>query len=305
LGARDDRAALGLELACSTILVSGFENAPRSARYVSRKNARANKSFNRSGISLFRIRETRMLFLAVCRPVNSTVRLLFCMRNPLRIRTLINIGFILFVSGLASNAQTSEPELTVGAVDGLQMTISENGLIKPGVPKLKVVFRNVVDHDLNINLGSVGGSSPRPCKLDNLNISCTFNFKLNVTDRDGATRAYTFRGMSFVAGRLDPYIVYLQPHSTYTLELGLDQFWSPATHEYQALALAPITHKISLEFEGREPGIVNLDQAYISKMTFWKGKLTSNSLSLNVAQQAQPNKSLNASGGGVKCKDEG
>src|SRR5256885_6647783 len=96
--------------------------------------------------------------------------------------------------------------------------------------------------------------------------------------------------MSFVAGRLDPYIVYLRAHTTYALELGLDQFWSPATHEYQPLALSPGIYETSLEFEGREPGIVNLDQAYISKMTFWKGKLTSNSLSLNVAQQAQPNK---------------
>src|SRR5205823_604690 len=125
------------------------------------------------------------------------------------------------------------------------------------------------------------------------------NFKLSVTDRDGATRIYTFRGMSFVAGRLDPYLVYLRPHSTYTLELGIDQFWSPATQEYQALALTPTTNKVSLEFEGREPAIVNPDQTHISKMIFWKGKLTSNFLSLNVAQQAQPNKSLDASSGSV------
>ena len=164
----------------------------------------------------------------------------------------------------------------------MQMTISENGLIKPAVPNLNVVFRSVVDHDLNIYLGEVGGNSPRPCRLDDRNISCTFNFKLKVTDREGATRIYTFRGMTFVAGRLDPYIVYLRPHSTYTLELGIDQFWSPATREYQALVLAPITYKVSLEFEGREPGIVNLDQAYVSKLVFWKGKLTSSSLSLNV-----------------------
>lgn len=202
----------------------------------------------------------------------------------MRIRTLITVGFILFVSGLRANAQTSERQPTGAAVDGLQMTINENGLINPGVPNLKVVFRNVVDRDLNLNLGLVGGHSPRPCKLDNSNKSCTFNFKLYVAGRDGTTRMYTFRGMSFVAGRLDPYIVYLRPHFTYTLELGIDQFWSPATRDYQSLVLAPSTYKVWLEFEGRDPEIVNLDQAYISKMTFWKGKLTSNSLLLNVAQ---------------------
>jgi|ERR1051326_168971 hypothetical protein len=213
------------------------------------------------------------------------------MINPSRIRTLIAAGLILFFSVVRSHAQTSEPPQAGEPVDGVQMTISENGLIKPGVPNLQVVFRNVVDHDVNLNLGLVGGSSPRPCKLDNRDISCTFNFKLNVSDPNGATRTYTFRGMSFVAGRLDPYIVYLRAHTTYTLELGFDQFWSPATNEYQPLALSKGIYKTSLEFEGRAPGIVNLDQSYISKMTFWKGKITSNSLPMNVARDTQPNKS--------------
>src|SRR5690349_10570723 len=215
--------------------------------------------------------------------------------NPLRFRTLITFGFILIVSVAGSTAQTPEPAQTGQAVDGIQLTISENGLINPGVPKLQAVFRNVTDHDINLNLGEVGGSSPRPCKLDNRDISCTLNFQLDVTDRNGATRTYTFRGTSFVAGRVDPYIVYLRPQSTYTLELGVDQFWSPATREYQSLVLLADRYKLSLEFEGREPGIVNLDQSYISKLIFWKGKLISNSLSVTIARDRQPNKSPDAS----------
>lgn len=190
---------------------------------------------------------------------------------------------MLCFSVLRSHAQTSVPTQTGEPIDGVQMTISENGLVKTGVPNLRVVFRNVVDHDVNINLGLVGGSGPRPCKLDNRDIICSFNFKLNVSDGNGATRTYDFRGMTFVAGRLDAYIVNLRAHSEYTLELGCDQFWSPATREYQPLALSSGVYKISLEFEGREPEIVNLDQSYISKMTFWKGKITSNSLPINVA----------------------
>jgi hypothetical protein len=212
-----------------------------------------------------------------------------------RIRTLTAFGFILFVSLARTHAQTFEPPQTADAVDAVQMTISENGLIKPGVPSLRVVFRNVVDHDVNINLGEIGGYSPRPCKLDNREMSCTFNFKLNVSDRNGATRTYTLRGMSFVAGRLDPYIIFLRAHSSYMLELGLDQFWSPATHEYQSLVLAPGSYKLSLEFDGHESEFINRKDPHFAKMTVWKGKIISNSLSLTVAQKAQPNKSLHAS----------
>jgi hypothetical protein len=211
-----------------------------------------------------------------------------------RIRTLAAFGFILVVSLAWTHAQTFEPPQTADAFDGVQMTISENGLNKPGVPNLRVVFRNVGDTSVNINLGEIGGHSSRPCKLDDRDVSCTLNFKLNVSDRNGATRTYTFRGMSFVAGRLDPYIVYLRAHSSYTLELGLDQFWSPATHEYQSLALAPGAYRLSLEFDGHESEFINRKDPHFARMSFWKGKLTSNSLSLTVAPEAQPNQSLDA-----------
>ena len=212
------------------------------------------------------------------------------MVKSFRIITLIALGFLLVVSLARTQARTFEPASASDAVDGVQMTITENGLIKRGVPNLRVVFRNVVDHDVNINLGEIGGYSPRPCRLDNGDISCTFNFKLNVSDQNGATRTYSFRGMSFVAGRLDPYIVYLRAHSSYTLDLGLDQFWSPATHDYESLALAPGSYKLSLEFDGHESEFINRKDPHFAKMTFWKGKIISNSLSLAVGQEAQPNK---------------
>jgi hypothetical protein len=163
------------------------------------------------------------------------------------------------------------------------MTISENGLIKPGVPNLLVTFRNTVDRDIQLHLGYIGGSSLRPCKLYNRDISCSFNFLLKVGDDSGAARTYTFRGPSYVAGRLDPYIVYLSARSTSTLELGVDQFWSPATGEYQPLTLSKGIHKLSLQFEGRAPGLFNLDQSELSKLTYWKGTLTSNWLSISMA----------------------
>ena len=206
-----------------------------------------------------------------------------------RIRILVAV-LAIFLSVEWFHAQTAQrPPQTNEPVDGIQMTITENGLVKPGVPNLQVVFRNMVDRDLNLVLGEVGGYSPRPCKLDNRDISCTLSFKLTGRDRNGATRTYTFRGIAFVGGRIDPYIVHLPARSTFALELGLDQFWSPATREYEPLDLSPEKYKLSLEFEGREPGPVNTGQEYISKMTFWKGKITSNLLSITGAQNAQPN----------------
>jgi hypothetical protein len=216
--------------------------------------------------------------------------------NNSRSKTLIVAGFLFLVLIKPTRGQSPQVAQSGEAVDGLEMSIRENGLIRAGFPKLEVVFRSVGDHDVNINLGTIGGWSSRPCRLDNRDISCTFNFKLNVTDVRGATRTYTFRGMSYVAGRLDAYIVYLRAHTTYRMDLGIDQFYSPATHEYQTLALRPGSYKLSLEFDGLAAAIVNLDQPYIAKMTFWKGKLNSNSLSISIARDTQPNKSLDRSG---------
>ncbi len=213
----------------------------------------------------------------------------------MRITTLIAIGFVLFASLQLTFAQRSGIPQSGEAVDDLQMAISETGLIKTGVPNLQAVFQNIGDRDITVLLGIIGGSSPRPCKLDSRNIPCTLNFKLNVTDSRSTTRTYEFRGIIYVFGRIDPYVIYLRAHSTYTLELGVDQFWSPATHEYEALSFAPGSYKLSLEFEGRAPGHINLDQPNLAKATFWKGKLTSNSLSISVARGAQPNKSLDRS----------
>ena len=178
------------------------------------------------------------------------------------------------------------------------MSISQSEMLRTGVPNIQVVFRDVSDHDININLGIIGGYSPRPCKLDNRTIACTLNFKLNVTAGDSGTRTYTFRGIAYVGGRIDPYIASLHAKSAYTLELGIDQFWSPATNEYEALALAPGTYGLSLEFEGRAP-LFNLDQSDLSKMSFWKGKITSNLLSIDVPLEPPSNNSLDRSGGSV------
>ena len=205
----------------------------------------------------------------------------------MRITTLTTVGFVLCASLHSTFAQTSRMPQSGEAVDDLQMAISETSQVQTGVPTLQVVFRNLGDRDITVLLGIIGGFSPRPCKLDSRNIPCTLNLKLSVTDSRSTTRTYEFRGITYVAGRLDPYIVNLRAHSTFALELGVDQFWSPATREYEALSFPPGSYKLSLEFEGRAPGHVNPDQPNLANATFWKGKLTSSVLSINVAREAQ------------------
>ena len=183
------------------------------------------------------------------------------------------------------------PSVVQSSAD-VEMSIADGGVVKTGVPNLRVTFRNLRDEEINLYLGTIGGQGPRPCKLDNSEITCTFNFNLSVTDASGTTRKFKFRGMAFVAGRLDPYIVRLQAHSTYAIELGIDQFWSPETGDYKGLRLDAGKHDISLQFEGRTPGTFNLDQPYIKQMSFWRGKLTSNTLTIEIAPWTQPNKRL-------------
>ena len=181
----------------------------------------------------------------------------------------------------------SSPEPLVGSsiVRDVEMSIVDGGVVKTGVPNLRVTFRNLRDTEINLYLGTIGGRGPRPCKLDNREITCSFNFNLSVTDASGTSRKFKFRGMSYVAGRLDPYIVHLQAHSTYAIELGLDQFWSPDSGDYAGLRLDAGKHDTSLQFEAREPGWVNLDQSYIKQMSFWKGNLTSNTLTIQIASR--------------------
>src|ERR1043166_6354950 len=192
----------------------------------------------------------------------------------MRIRSLVFAAVVLLASTQLAAAQKSTATDAGEAVNGLQLAILQHGTTKTDVPNLQVTFRNVGDRDLTVLLGIVGGYSPRPCNLDDRQVSCTLNFNLNVTDSSGKARSYEFSGIVSVAGRLDPYIVNVPAQSTYTLELGLDQFSAPRT---------PGSYRIALEFEGRAITYSNPNQPE-AKLTFWKGTLLSNSVSIAVTK---------------------
>jgi hypothetical protein len=195
-----------------------------------------------------------------------------------KVLNLICTSFFLLILSLTVRAQSSGGLQWGEAVDGVQMSISEAGSVKAGEPNLRVTFKNDLKEDVDLYLGIIGGSGPRPCVLENRTIPCTFNFTLSVTDAAGDARRFKFKGIMYVAGRLDPYIAWLRAGSTYALDIGLDQFWSPETKEYD-LKLAPGEYRIFLEFEGREPDLMSYEQS-INKMNFWKGRLKSNTLTI-------------------------
>ena len=198
-------------------------------------------------------------------------------------RKILNAVYIsssLLLLSLPLRAQSPDSTSWGEAVEGVQMSISAAGYVKPGVPKLRVTFRNNRSEDVDLYLGIIGGSSPRPCDLEGRRIPCTFSFTLDLTDHKGVTRKLEFKGISFVAGRLDPYVVSLRAGSAYSLELGLDQFWSPATHEYN-FKPAPGRYQISLEFDGLGSTSV-FNRRPLEKMNLWRGKLRSNILAIRV-----------------------
>jgi hypothetical protein len=198
----------------------------------------------------------------------------------IKILNLVCASFLLLIWGLPVKAQSSGNLQWGEAVDGVQMAISEAGTVKPGVPNLRVTFKNNRQEDVDLYLGIIGGSGTRPCVLENRTIPCTFNFTLGVTDAAGKTRRFKFKGIMYVAGRLDPYIAWLRAGATYALDIGLDQFWSPETKEFE-LKLADGENRIFLEFEGRKPDLMSHEQA-INKMNFWKGTLKSNTLAIEL-----------------------
>jgi len=151
--------------------------------------------------------------------------------------------------------------------DGVQMSLSAND---PIGSDLMVALRNVGDHDVTLNLGYM---------LANGKVQLPDHINLNFTDAQGKTRTFKFadKKHSFVAGRLDDYVVPLRVGSMYTLKLKLDQFWCPETKEFE-IRLLPGRNQLTAQFQGSEANRVNLDMPGIKLMNFWLGKVESNTL---------------------------
>jgi hypothetical protein len=174
----------------------------------------------------------------------------------------------LLLSSASSRVQSIGNVQWGATVDGLQMSISASGAHDLDVPEFQVALRNAGKQDVSVNLGHM---------LANGKVQLPENISLNLTDDGGKTRKLKFfdRRYPGVAGRVDDYVVPLRAGSTYTLNLSLDQFWSPDTKEFE-LKIFPAKYQIMAQFEGGGAKTSNLDVPGIKLMNFWLGKLQSN-----------------------------
>jgi hypothetical protein len=153
--------------------------------------------------------------------------------------------------------------------EGVQISLSStdaNG------SNLQVAFRNVGDHDVTLNLGSM---------IANGKVQLPDDVHINLTDAQGRSRDFKFadKKHSFVAGRLDDYVVPLRVGSMYTLKLTLDQFWCHETKEFE-IPLLPGKNQLTGRFHGSGARLGNLDMQATKLMNFWLGNVESNTLTI-------------------------
>ena len=155
------------------------------------------------------------------------------------------------------------------ASDGVQMSLST---VNSNDSELQVALRNVADHDLTLNLGVM---------LANGKVQLPNYVSLTLTDSTGRTRVFTFadKKHSFIAGRVDDYVVPLRAGSTYTLKLKLDQFWCRESKEFE-ITLPRGKSFLKARFQGRGAEAINLDMPGIRLMNFWLGSVESNTLTI-------------------------
>jgi hypothetical protein len=153
--------------------------------------------------------------------------------------------------------------------DGVQISLSPTDAPSSS---LQVAFRNMGDHDVTLNLGSM---------MANGKVQLPNDVRINFTDAQGRSRVFKFadKKHSFVAGRLDDYVVPLRVGSMYTLTLSLDQFWCEETKEFE-IPLLPGKNQLTAQFHGNGARLVNLDMPAIKLMNFWLGSVESNTLTI-------------------------
>jgi hypothetical protein len=181
---------------------------------------------------------------------------------------LIAAALLLFTLGVAAPAQSPrlEDNDCGAAVDGLRMCLASSG------PNLQLALRNVVDHDITLNLGVM---------IANGKVQLPDRIAIKLTDAQDKTRFFKFGDLRYpaVGGRLDYYVLPLRTGSTYTLQLTLNQFWCQDTKEF-SIPLLSGDNQLTAAFEGTGASAPNLDMPGIKLMNFWLGKVESNTLTL-------------------------
>ncbi len=191
------------------------------------------------------------------------------MKVNVRLIFVVGFGFLvgLSPSSAGTSGQTMDNLQWGQPNDVVQMSLTSttsNG------SELQVALRNVGDHDVTLNLGSM---------MANGKVQLPDYISLDFTDAQGKTRVFKFadKEHSFVAGRLDDYVVPLRVGSIYTLKVTLNQFWCHETKEFE-ITLLPGKNRMTARYQGSGARLVNFDMPAIKLTNFWLGKVESNTL---------------------------
>lgn len=188
---------------------------------------------------------------------------------------IIGAAWIGLSFGTLSNGSENSSgveNLTWGSpVAGLQLSLSLVDSSKTTDPEFHFSLRNVGPADMTLNLGSM---------LANGKVQLPDNLKLNFMEGNVIVRRCRFLDSqhSFVAGRVDDYIVPLRAGSTYTLRIALSQFSCKVT---QPSTTTRATNQLTAEFDGGGANAVNLDMQGIKSLNFWRGTVVSNPVTMS------------------------
>jgi hypothetical protein len=190
----------------------------------------------------------------------------------MKVRKLLLSTFILLCFNVS--AQTGANNASVDdsgwglPVSGLQLSLSEYQSNSATIPKFRVQFRNVGKQDFVLNLGRM---------LANGRVQLPDRISLELTDASGKTRKLSFLHTMFVAGRVDDYLIPLKTDATYSIAVGLDQFYSRETIGNSSPLFSGAT-KVVASLDGVGAMNLNSDTPGIALMEFWTGKVRSNML---------------------------
>ena len=189
---------------------------------------------------------------------------------------LISLSTILCSCSSQQIKPAKTPEQWGNVQDGLRMSIS---LVEwqDNIPFFMIQFENVGSEDTVLNLGITlaNGKFHSPTKI---------RLKLVDTDNNIWDLEFSDKRYAGIAGRVDEYLVFLRKNSSYSIKLGLDEFWCPNKnqefHVLKSKGFVKGTFQISATFGGA--GFIHKKSIGEMIHYYWIGNLESNTCVFNV-----------------------
>jgi hypothetical protein len=173
------------------------------------------------------------------------------------------LAFVVALTSVGRSQSLPKPWGTTN--EGLRMTMSSGLSEEKGLWKQQfyIMVENVGDRDVVLNLGRM---------LANGKVMWPTAVSLSLTDGGGRTQELQYKA-TFVAGRMDDYVVALRVGSAYSLLVMLDRYYpTPSSGHYRIVA----------RFDGQGATTHNPDMQGLAAMNFWKGALASNVVEVDV-----------------------